>query len=316
MIIPTYNKGSEKTGGDSKSNSTIAFMITTLICALACGYLFYDNSQMSKNNLQQLTKVDSLVVIKGTLDKEIAGLKTELNQFSGKNTELEKAIAEAKSDLSTKEIKIKRLVAENASVARLQREVKELRILKENHLKKIKELEEKVAYLNIQNKELTELNKELINQVHALEEKIMVLEKKVLLGSIIKTENALIIGEKKSKNGMFVPTKLKKAERLLITFDLDENKVADPGEKTFYIRVLNPSGKLIENASSGTFTNADNNLSMPYTSMHKVSYNNTKQKVILPVDLNSESKEHPKGTYNVEFYCNGYISGVKKLQIR
>jgi myosin heavy subunit len=271
---------------------------------------------MSKNNMAQSTKIDSLVMIKGTLDKEMSGLKTELNQFKGKNEELEKAISQAHLDLSAKEIKIKRLLAENASVGRLQKEVKELRILKESHLKKIKELEEQLAFLTKQNKELADVNKELLNQVHALEEKMSVLEKKVLIGSIIKTENAIIIGEKKSKNGKFVPTKLKKAERLLVTFDLDENKVTDPGEKIFYIRVLNPSGKLIENTTSGTFTNADNNLSMPFTSMHKVSYSNAKQKVIFPVDLNSENKDHPKGTYLVEFYCNGYLSGVKKLHIK
>jgi hypothetical protein len=303
-------KGEKK---DSKA-PLIAFIITTLLLLGASGYLFYDNNNIKEQNQAQTQKIEELNVLKASLQKEVTTFQEEADQFKGKSQELENQLATAHDEIEAKETKIRRMIVNNASIKNLKKEIAELKALGEGHLKTIAELEAQLAALKAENEQLKASASELNTQIGSLQQRNAELEKKVQLASVIKTNNVIVIGEKKGKGNLYTPTKLKKAERLLITFDLDDNAVAEPGEKTIYITVTTPQGKIIEGPESGSFTNADNNMSAPYSVMHKVSYNNNKQKVMVPVDL--KNIEHAAGNYNIEFFSDGHAAGGAKVTIK
>jgi TolA-binding protein len=298
---------------DSKA-PLVAFIITTLLLLGASGYLFYDNNSIKEENAAQLVRIDSLNILKGNLQKEVTTFQEEVNQYKGKSQELENQLATANDDIEAKESKIRRMIVNNASISNLKKEIAELKALKENHLKTIADLESQLLALRTENEQLKASAAELNLQLGSLQQRNSELEKKVQVASALRTNNVIVIGEKKGKGNLYAPTKLKKAERLLITFDLEDNAVAEPGEKTIYITVTTPSGKIIEGPESGTFTNPDNNMSTPYSVMHKVSYNNAKQKVMVPVDLTNI--EHAAGNYNIEFFSDGHAAGGAKLAVK
>lgn len=292
----------------------IALAVTASLMFGGSGYLFYDNAQMKDLNEKQRLELNALDLAKSKLHNEMKLMKEQLEQYKGKNKELDKLVNDANKEMVVKEQKIKKLIADNSSLKRIQSEVYELRKSNEKYLNRIKELEQQLLALSGENQNLKSDNLLLKDRLSELEERNQFLERKVSLASVLRVENVFVIGEKKMKSGKYSKSKLKKADRFLVTFDVVENKVTDAGEKAIYVRVTDPKGNLIQNAESANFMNSDENVEMAYTQKFNVNYNNEKQKLIVPIELSG--KELEKGNYNVEFFCEGHFCGLKKLKLK
>lgn len=309
--MTTENK--PKTEKKDNKAAVIALLLTTLLFLGASGYLFYANTQVEEKNEVQASRIDSLNTLQKKMEKDVSAFQDQIKEYQGKSQELESQLAAANSEIEDKKERIRKLAASGASVKRLKKEAAELNDKISSYLRRISELDSLVASLRLENESLKARTVELDQQIATLQERNAMLEKKVQLASALKTSNVIVIGEKKGKKG-YLPTTLKKAERLMITFDVMENKAAEPGEKSIYITVTNPAGKIIETSESGTFTNAENNVSTPYTLIHKFSYSNSDQKEAAHVELKKE--ERKPGNYTIEFYCDGLLCGIKQVAIK
>lgn len=306
-------KGKVENKVNNKSSSrTIVILALLLLLFAGIGIYGFYGKQVELN--AQKSMLDSISTLNANFKNELLVLKNDFENLKVRNKELEELLRTANIALETKEKKIRHLVKDNASINTLRKEIQQLKTIRDGYSKRIQELEEEVRMLKLANNNLTKENEQLKFELAAFKQKNTDLQKKVDIASIIKTDQALVFGEKAGKGGKFVPVKLRKAERLMVAFTLDENKVAEPGEKIFYIKVTSPDGKVIQNSTSGNFINNENNISTPYTAMHTVNYSNKKTDVKIPVDL--AGSDHPKGTYTLEFFCNGYFSGLKKIKAK
>jgi hypothetical protein len=292
----------------------ISLAVSASLLVGSSGYLFYDNARIKDLNEKQRLELNSLDLAKSNLHKEIKLMKDQLEQYKGKNNELDKLVNDANKEIVLKEQNIKRLIADNSSLKRIQGEVYDLRKLNGKYLSRIQELEQQLLALSGENQSLKSDNYNLKERLLELEERNQFLERKVSLASVLRVENVFVLGEKKTKSGKYLKSKLKKADRFLVTFDVVENKVAAPGEKTIYVKVSDPKGNLIQNSESGIFLNSDENVEMSYTQKFSVNYNNDKQKHMVPIELNG--KELDKGNYIVEFYCEGHFCGLNKIKVK
>lgn len=292
----------------------MAVAISTSMLLGGTGYLYYDNHKIKELNENQKKENRILRENRNKLQKEIASIRSALEQYKGRNKELDQLIVSANKEILAKGEKINALVRDNTSLKRFQKEVMGLRKLNEAYLAKIKALEEKLGMLSSENQDLMAHNSELKKWLSKLEERNAYLERQVSMASLLRADNILVIGEKKVKEDKYVKSRLKRADRFLVSFDLVENRVAEAGEKTLVLRVINPAGKLIENTTADVFTNLDKNMSLPYTQKYQVNYQNNKERVMLPVELNAANQA--KGTYTLELYCDGYFCGVKKLNLK
>ena len=111
-------------------------------------------------------------------------------------------------------------------------------------------------------------------------------------------------------------TNAKKAEKIKVSFDVDENKVADPGTKTFQLRLIGPGGTTlaVQSAGSGVFDLADGGGQVQYTISKDITYNQTKQGVVIYWSKTGEQFE--KGKYTAEIYQDGYKVGTKDFQLK
>ena len=108
--------------------------------------------------------------------------------------------------------------------------------------------------------------------------------------------------------------KVKRSDKLYLICKINENRIADKGEKIIYIRIIDPKGGLVESVSSGSFMNKDHNVEVPFTKKETIEYNNSSLNVKIPISLNY--KELPKGSYKVEMYCDGYFCGGSKFNLK
>src|SRR5262249_51578398 len=102
----------------------------------------------------------------------------------------------------------------------------------------------------------------------------------------------------------------KRTNKVQVCFDLLENKIAKAGDKTLYLRILTPDGKVMGNRSGGSsaFKKPGSDEEVMYSSMQTVTYNNTKQNVCLAYE--EAERIYPKGNYTAEVYTDGSMSGT------
>jgi hypothetical protein len=303
-------KSSEKS-----NNRGIAFLITSIILLLILGWMTFNTVSLNNKTEVLENRVDSLHVINKEIDSLLVSAQEEITRFKEEINSKDSIINVLQEMLEEKETRIKALSREVNAVPKLRKELAELKKFKTELLYKIKLLEERNAILENEKLDLTNANEDLKKKIAELEEKLGILSKKVEKGSVLKITSLSIVTEKKDKKGAYVVVKkAKKADRLTISFDINENHVADEGPKQLYIRVFDPKGKLMEGPESGSFTNADDNLSVPYTRQEKVTFANNKQRITVPVEINNI--EPTKGDYKVEVYADGHFSGSGKIALK
>jgi hypothetical protein len=140
----------------------------------------------------------------------------------------------------------------------------------------------------------------------ALKSDLTVKNKKVELGSLLKPDNVMISGVRYKGNGKEIETtSAKKSEKLRFCFNIPENLVADPGEKTLLLRVISPGGSTIAVAAegSGMFVLAETGEQKQYTKKLTFPYEQTKKNMCI---YWQQTGTYAAGNYTAVFYQNGY----------
>ena len=135
------------------------------------------------------------------------------------------------------------------------------------------------------------------------------------LGSTLHASNFNItaIDEKGSREK--VTTKAKKVDKLRISFDLDENMIAQSGEKDIYVCITGPDGSpiAVQALGSGTFSTKEGS-EKPYTQKLGVNYTQNKRQTV-SFDWKQNS-DFATGNYKIEVYNNGFKVGEAYKPLR
>ena len=189
-------------------------------------------------------------------------------------------------------------------LAKYKKEVTTLRNVMKGYLRQIDSLNTINSNLQAQN---IQYKKEITTaqlRADVAEEKADELNTKVRIGSVIQASGIRMIAlNSKSKE----VKRIKMAERLRVDFDLTANELAEPGEKSIYIRILGPDGYLL--ASSEVILFNFEGSEMRASAVRKVDYENES----VPVSIFYDGTAFARGTYSVEIYIDGRLSGTKEI---
>ena len=94
-------------------------------------------------------------------------------------------------------------------------------------------------------------------------------------------------------------------------FTLAGNDLAEPGERTVYVRITSPDGYVQSNASAATFEFEGERLT--YTASRDVDYQN--EDLAVGVYYN-DGAGFTAGTYRVEVYADGRLAGQSDIVLR
>jgi hypothetical protein len=122
---------------------------------------------------------------------------------------------------------------------------------------------------------------------------------------------------KRRGEGKYAETLIaKRAHKLDICFDVMDNKIAKTGERKVYVKITEPGGKPLgdRSAGSGTFKNGAGEEIM-YATTGSISYNGSKQNLCLSYE-EQQDKMFSTGTYLIEVYIDGNLSGAGSLVLR
>jgi hypothetical protein len=304
----TANEESNNQKDGSKKGLFIGFIIILLGIN---GYQYFLSTQDKKlieekaEIIEVKSNENTLLVAKAdSLEEEINKQIAQYEQLGIENKEL----VAVKEKLEKEK---RRLLADAGYKSKFLQSKKELDDLKsmlsENggEIEKIKVQRDSLFAANNMLKEDKNKLYDTITQINA---KTSVLEQKVKLASkLIALNVKTTVINKKSKELDEPIYKAKNIDKLNIKFNYADNKVADIGGRTIYLRVIEPDGATLQEAgSSGSFFSEGQEIT--YTAKQDHLFDNS-QKAVAFLFSKAADQTYKPGKYLVEIYTDIDKSG-------
>ncbi|MBK7853391.1 MAG: hypothetical protein IPJ66_20275 [Bacteroidetes bacterium] len=256
-------------------------------------------------------KVDTLVVERVNVEKELSDTKAELEKYRGISANLDSLLNEAQAKIEEQAKKIKDINSREKNMAslntKLKQQLADLQMLRDEYLGRIDSL-------LMANKQLVTEKEQLTSNVESLSKN---LETTVATASVLKTEYIKVQSFKRKSSGKFVETAMaKRTHKLSVCFDVLDNKIAKQGDKTVYLKITEPGGKAVGNRSTGSNsfkTSAGEEIM--YAATTTINYTGAKQNVCMNYE-EQQDKMCPPGTYLIEVYIDGNLSGAGSYTLR
>lgn len=116
----------------------------------------------------------------------------------------------------------------------------------------------------------------------------------------------------KLNNTTEVSNKAKNCIQIRSSFTISENPIANPGNKTVYMQIIDPDGKTLQSKSSNTFQSDQG--SIAYSDKKEIDYQN--QRIDLSIYYDLQNKEAIKGNYKVKIFCDGILIGTDSFSLK
>lgn len=292
----------------------IIISLSALVVGLSA-YLFYDsiNGDMSEAEIKTefMNLKSDYELLQVDLENNMKDLAISNNTILMQKSQIETILK--KNAISEEEL----LVAKQ-----LMSEISQ-NVMKEYN-KRIEHLQKDKAALNLQTEKDAEKQKTLLAQIKTLEndkknlnqqierEKLNSLKKDNLIkyASKLSISNFILKGVKVRRNGKEVQTdKASRIDKLDVSFDINENLLAETGEKELYLVVHLPDKTLatFSNKASGTFLlNGEQKV---YSEKLMINYINGTN---VTVTTQWENDDFQRGNYVLEVY-EKTPSGIKNI---
>jgi hypothetical protein len=317
------------------NNALKAGLVVMTLLAGGLGYMLFQSKDTVANQQEVIsTKVMELAQTRTKLDsisKELDSQIAEVQKLGGDVTELQKAKVELEQD--KKDIQSKS-ASEVASVrSKYEGKIKNYEALlasKETELVKLREENGVLANENQSLKSQTETLKgenqgiasnaartkeEAARQVEEEAAKNKVLSEKVAKAAALRTEFVKVIGiNEKGKESEEKKYKAKKLAKIKVVFQLAKNDLTEKERKTVFIRVLDPDGSTIFDASTGSGNFTFNGQELAYTTRGDLNYDN--ENLYIEMVYNRGGTPYREGQYKVELYAEGFKIGEGGFEVK
>ena len=187
----------------------------------------------------------------------------------------------------------------------------------------IQEKDQEILELRAMNQQLFTENQDLKTTQAQIEEEVAQLniqkedlEAKVSVASALKAEN-IEISAVNSRGKERVETtkdfKNRQIERIKVSFNLADNKVADKGPRNIYVQVLAPNEQPIFDVAKGSGTFMVDGVEEFFTVKQDIIFDNTEQELTFYYEKGSD---YISGTHEVRIFVDDYQVGAKTFSVK
>ena len=292
--------GYEEQGVDNKAVRGYRIVIIILAVILVALSVVYFNMHREQQQEYVLLEQDRSR-IQGDLDSLIVSfddLKIKNDSMTANLEEANKLMEQLKNE--------RRL--NYAKIRAYEKELGTLKTIMKSYLRQIDSL-------NTVNQKLTKENVSYKKQISTAqlraemaEERAEELTNKVRVGSVIRVRS---IGLEALTAKGKPTTRVKNASRLKVNCILSANELAEPGNKAVYACVTSPEGYLISSPNAASF-NFEGEQKL-YSNYREVDYTAAED---LPVSIYIDGSGFTDGTYKIEIYIDGRLSGSGDVVLR
>jgi predicted nucleic acid-binding Zn-ribbon protein len=299
-------------------NSNWIYLGIIALLLIAGIYLFVTKNEVEKQKADTINELATVSTDKAAVENQYNAALARLDEMKGQSIQMDSLLNDRNAEVEELKRKIKKILDnKNASESELKKANSMIAQLNS----KMAEFQNTITALKQENINLTEDKKQLTAAQENLKEEKRKVEK--TLETTIETASILhasdfkmeAINKKKNllgKDKEVETGKAKKADLIKFSFDLDENRVSESGEKVIYICVYKPNGSIAGNNSKFKLSNG---AEKGYTTSKTISYKQG-EKVNDIVTQWIPSEDFEKGNYKVEVYHMGYNIGSENVTLK
>lgn len=251
----------------TKSTKNTLLILTILLCLVVVGlgaYTIKVHGDMQENESR-------LKEEKAIIERE---LKEEIKKYNDILTEkniLSNELSDAKESLEALQKRLDSNEITQATVRAYRIELNKMRRERELLFKQNDSLLNETERLAKLNEETQDALEKVVKAKNELENDKRVLENKISLGAQITASNLIVRGVIQRNSGKFFNTsRANRAKMVRICYEVNENKLAKPGDLNFFVQVLNSKGEMIgipreEKLSNGERIRFNSRTTIPYS---------------------------------------------------
>ena len=281
-----------KSAKSIRGYQTIIVILAVILAALS---ILYFNIHR-----QQQEEYDLLLVDRDSIKSNLSHLMEDFDNLQISNDSISQSLGLERSRADSL---MERLTKERswsyAKIKKYEKEIGTMRTIMRGYLR-AEVAKENVSY----RKEISSANL----RAEVAEEKASELSTKVRQGAVIRARGIRLVPLNARDKEV---SRVKNASRLRVEFTLAGNDLAEPGERTVYVRITSPDGYVQSNASAATFEFEGERLT--YTASRDVDYQN--EDLAVGVYYN-DGAGFTAGTYRVEVYADGRLAGQSDIVLR
>lgn len=288
-------------------NLTVAAIVLGVIALGLCGALYYVWNKYNGADVrnEKANVQNELLMLRTELDDNI----TRANELNLRNDVLSDSLSTAKLQVDALLDRLqKQEVSSRQQLESYKKELATLRTIMRGYVTQLDSLNTMNQKLIAENKETRGKLRESERKNEDLARQVEELSSQVSVGEKLKARG--IEAQAERRNGKKTE-KARDVERLVVSFTLAANDLAQRGEMTTYVRVLDPEDILLVNASSTGFE-ADGQ-PMSATAFRRVEYAGDDLQVTIYVN---DIEEYIKGIYRVEVYTDAGLLGTTSFSLR
>ena len=309
---------------EKRVNPTLIYGLLVAALLVTWGYLIYDKSQ-TKEQVTTLTTQNATITSEKDEVRDLYNSSlSRLDSLMGENQTLNTNLEGTNKEINTLKSDIRKIISnKNATAADLAKARKMIGDLNG----RIENLAAEVDKLKGENEQLVSTNQKITVEKQQVEQTLVTTnsEKDAIKKSLDETSdiastlhvsniNITALNEKGGGSEKETTT-AKKVDKLRISFDLDQNRLAPNGEKELYVSITAPDGTpvSIPGGGSGKFTTREDG-EKNYSAKVTAQYDNTKR---IPVSFDwRQDKPFQTGDYRIVVYHNGFKigEGVRSLK--
>ena len=284
----------------------IPTIIVVLILAGATAYLFTNLNKQKEENaaIKELAEIDK---------KE---MENEYQQFAQQYSEMKTQINNDSivAQLTAEQEKTQKLLDElrrvkstdAREITRLKKELATVRAVIRSYVMEIDSLNRVNASLTQENTRVKGQYEAATRQIEGLStEKRSLSEKVAIAAQLDATGISLVAKNKRGKS----TDQIEKATTLQVSFNITRNVTAASGVKDIYVRIMSPTGNLLNGAGSFSYENR----TLQYSMKRSVEYNGEETPVSLFWNV---SQALVAGTYQVSIFADGNMIGSRSFAFK
>lgn len=284
----------------------IPTIIVVLILAGATAYLFINLNKQKEENaaIKELAEIDK---------KE---MENEYQQFAQQYSEMKTQINNDSivAQLTAEQEKTQRLLNElrrvkstdAIEITRLKKELATVRAVIRSYVMEIDSLNKVNANLTQENTRVKGQYEAATRQIEGLSSERRSLSEKVAIAAQLDATGISLVA--KNKRGK-ATDQIDKATTLQVSFNITRNVTAASGVKDIYVRIMSPTGNLLNGAGSFSYENR----TLQYSMKRSVEYNGEETPMTLFWNV---SQALVAGTYQVSIFADGNMIGSRSFAFK
>jgi len=294
--------------GKNRSNTGLLLLVVLLLISnVVMLWLLMQRGKEVEVGQQQVAALE-------TRNEDVLGmLERTLNSYDSLQTENDTIRQELELQKQQIQELMDKVKSGNYSLAKAKKEAETLRSIMKNYIAQIDSLNRANQELTAEKQQLTQELGEEKAQKQALATEKEALAGKVAKGAVLHTTTISAGAVFVRNSGKQVDTeRANKAEMIKCCFTLGENKVTDAGDKTLYMRVISPDGKVLP-TNDGNNRFKFNGVEGEYSAKREVNYQNQ------PLDACvfwTGGEELRTGQYIVEVYEAGSLVSKANFNLK